>query len=84
MPVQGTITIRVDDPTLDLTRELVVISAANLRKADLLGGSDPYAVVCWDGQRCDFDCFSTDLRPILMHQAPACIMYYALCIAGLV
>lgn len=51
IPVQGTVTLRVDDPTLDVVRELVVVAAAGLRKADLLGGSDPYAVVLWDGQR---------------------------------
>lgn len=51
IPVQGTVTLRVDDPTQDVIREVVVVAAAGLRKADLLGGSDPYAVVLWDGQR---------------------------------
>jgi hypothetical protein len=51
IPVQGTVTLRVDDPTLDIVREVVVVAAAGLRKADLLGGSDPYAVVLWDGER---------------------------------
>ena len=51
VPVQGTITLRLDDPTQDVVREVVVVSASGLKKADLLGGSDPYAVVLWDGQR---------------------------------